>query len=238
MLHIPDLHRPAVRPAPAGSDSTTPLHAIPPFDGLDADEAQRLLRNAVEFDLRTPTLVFRRGEPGAELHVLLGGVVRLLGPNDTVLGVVEGAGVLDLADLFAGRRVVSALAERRSRLLYVPASAITDLLIRCPNFAVTLAQELGRHHAAAVENLIELRCYDPVARLAAYLLKKLPDGPKPLLVHLGVKKGVLANQLDMTAGCFARSLTRLVDAGLVRRRRKGIEVIDARALHRIIGEAT
>lgn len=236
MLHVPDLHRPALRPAPADDAGQSPPQLIPPFDHLDADETQHLLRNAVQASVGAPSLIFRRGEPAAELHLLLGGVVRLLGPNDSVLAVVEDTGALDLADLFTGRHTVSALAERRSKLLRLPAAAVADVLARRPDVALTLAQELGRRHAAAVENLIELRCYDPVARLAVYLLKKLPDGAKPPLIDLGVKKGVLANQLDMTAGCFARSLTRLVAAGaVVRRRPRSIEVVDPAALRRIVG---
>lgn len=229
MLHVPDLRR------TADGGGATPLRRIPPFDHLDADETQHLLRNAVAFDLRAPGLVFRRGEPATELHLLLDGVVRLQGPDDAVLGVVEGAGALDLADLFTGRRTVSALAERGSRILRLSAAAVAELFARRPDLALPLARELGHNHAAAVESLIELRCHSPVQRLAACLLDRLPAAPNPPIVSFGIKKGVLASQLGMTSACFARSLTRLADAGAIRRWRKGIEVIDAAGLRRMIG---
>ena len=236
MLHVPELHRPALRPAPADADISPP-RLVPPFDHLDADETRRLLCNAAQVSVDAPSLIFRRGEPAAELHLLLGGVVRLLGPDDAVLGVIEGSGALDLADLFTGRHTVSALAERRSRLLRLPAAAVAELFARRPDLVVPLARELGRNHAAAIETVIELRCYSPIERLAAYLLKTLPAAPRPPIVGLSVKKGVLASRLGMTAACFARSLTRLADAGAVRRRRKGIEVVDPAALRRFVDAA-
>lgn len=234
MLHVPDLHRPANRPAPSPVATAAPPRLVAPFDHLDADDTQRLLRGAVRATVARPSLLFRRGEPAAELHLLLEGSVRLLGPDDAVLDVIEGAGALDLADLFTGRRAASALAERGSRLLRVPAAAVAELLARRPDLLLPLTRELGRHHAAAVETVIELRCYSPLERLAAYLLKALPAAAKPPVVVFGVKKAVLASRLGMTSACFARAVTRLVEAGLVRRRGKGIEVIDARALRRII----
>jgi CRP-like cAMP-binding protein len=128
-------------------------------------------------------------------------------------------------------------AECRTRveLLAVPLAAMNEACSLDPAFPQAYAAVLARRVRELNDSLHDIVSADVGARLARWLLRRLPvgePGPEVNFV-LPERKQAIAQQLGMTSESLSRSLRRLSDAGIVTVNGYSLSVKDLPALQRM-----
>ena len=160
------------------------LREVPLFAALPADTLERLVREGRTFALGTGDHVFRQGEPGDSLYVVLDGEVAItrdapgepvrrpivLGPREFFgeMGVIEGED-----------RSASARANRPTRLLELGKGLLAPLLATHPLLAVMLRAAVIRRHGSNVSSTVDLAQRREIrTRMDTPVELVLPDGSR------------------------------------------------------------
>lgn len=120
---------------------------------------------------------------------------------------------------------VSARVMSRSELLSV--------LRRDPELAMVLLEMLGLRLRQALDRVADQTRRNAVSRVAAALMLLLPPGdlPRGAIIDIPQPMHDFAADVGLTPETFSRSLTKLVDAGILHRLAPpGIQVLDTQAL--------
>lgn len=125
------------------------IRHIPLFAALPLTEIQLLSRSLREVDLAPDALLFREGDTGDSLYIVVDGiieVIKLLGtPDERRLAVHTRGEFVGEMSLLApqGRRTASVKASTTTRLLEMSRADFDVLLQRQPGVAYDLARVLG-----------------------------------------------------------------------------------------------
>lgn len=205
-----------------------------PFSLLSSELLTELTAKADVLHFTESAPIFQAQEPAESVYVALSGSAVLHGPGDVIVGAVNAPGVLGAADLFAGRRMFAANSAPGLVVLRIPRA---DMMAALEKSGVLANAFLGVI-AAATQNLADAlmaqRCLTGVQRLAAFLLEQAGKAGTDDPFVLRIPKKIIAGHLGMTPVHFARSLTRLSEAGVERRARNIVAVNDLSALRRLL----
>lgn len=142
------------------------------------------------FTLSVPAgdFIFREGEAGAELFVVLSGRVELLaGPDGRRLASLEPGGVFGELSFFESRpREVSARAGADSRVIRLDRAAFDRVTTEAPQLAVSMLQQLSRRAGEERATLRKTRQARPSASGSAKApapSAAVPAGSSPMLVE-------------------------------------------------------
>lgn len=159
------------------------LSKIPLFQGLEPDELARLAAIAEPRTLEAQAPLFREGEPGDALWVLLKGSVEVLkrdaSGHHQVLAALEAPTVLGEASLLLedGPRSASALAVSELSLLRVPGAAFRRLLdaqdLAALKLTLVLARVLALRLVQMNDRLIAVQQLGPQVNALAEFQKTL-----------------------------------------------------------------
>jgi CRP-like cAMP-binding protein len=141
------------------------LATHPIFGGLGTEELERLLELGEVRELPRGELVFREGEPGRELFIVLEGRVEVVARLDTdqqrtlaTLGAGDCFGEMSLIDI--QRRSASVIATEASRFLVLSTRAFRDLqtwrLESYTLIVLNIAREISRRLRKADARIVEL----------------------------------------------------------------------------------
>jgi CRP-like cAMP-binding protein len=115
------------------SDVSEAIGKINLFEGITAEGLEKLAAIARERSYRTGEIIFREGDSGAELYLILEGRVRIsrevsgMGEEAlAVLGPGDAFGEMSIIDDFP--RSADARVHERCRLLVIDKEAVEDLL--------------------------------------------------------------------------------------------------------------
>jgi NTE family protein len=168
-----------------------PLRDVDLFAGLDAGVRAEVVARAATVELPAGRWLFRQGDPGDTMYVVLAGRLEILreSPEPTVLRIARaGEAVGELALLTDTARSASVRARRDSRLLCISRERFTALLAEQPAFARALIRTLGallqESRALTPEPtplpatiaVLPVRAGLPAAELAAELAAQLGPG--------------------------------------------------------------
>jgi len=182
------------------------LHQSPLFASLDADSAAALMKLLTEQVVVKGGVLFREGEPGDELYLILEGKVKLGHASAdgreslmAVLGPGEMFGELSLFD--PGLRASSATALTEARVVRLGNSQLMPWLADRPEVSAALLQALARRLRRTSETMADLVFSDVPGRVAKALME------------LGEKFGTLTPAgLQVTHDMTQEELAQLVGA--------------------------
>lgn len=121
------------------------LATVPLLEGLGAADRARLAADADVRRIPAGEWVFRRGDPGDSVHLVLSGRLEILGADGAVMRVLGApSSVGEIALLTGARRTASVRVRRDADLLRISAERFDQLLADAPELGVALARYLAR----------------------------------------------------------------------------------------------
>ncbi len=231
-----------------GRPSTDPatlreaLGAVVLFADLDEADLETLVASVETRRYRRGEAVFRQGDPGDALYVVLSGRVKIASPSEggveAILATLrpgEFFGALALLD--GAPRSATATAVDATETLVLPRETFRRLVNDVPSIRdhvfIGLAQELRRltHHVE------ELHFLDIAGRLAARLARLADEQGDPgpggeVRLDAPITQGELAAMVGSTRQSVNKLLGWFVDDGLIRLERDAIVIVDLPGLRR------
>jgi CRP-like cAMP-binding protein len=199
----------------------------------------RLARSAAVIDAPRGTVLFRRNDPSQGIYFIGSGQVKLAIQTPTgaelVVGLIGPGESFGESTMFLGLpHTVSGEVLVSSRLVHIPARAVTAEVKRNPEFArrVILSLSTRLHHLISGLEGYTLR--SGTQRVVGYLLSHLPaedSNGRPVLT-LPAQKRIIASQLNLTQEHFSRILHELIAKGMIEVRGKVVTFLDVEALKR------
>ena len=182
--------------------------------------------------MRTGDTLFRRGDRGTTMLVVLVGQVRIVLPSsdgrEQVLRLTQPGEVLgELALLDGGGRTADAVAETNGRLLVIERDDLTTALRNDPDFALALMTMICERLRTATWLLESMLFNDATGRLASTLLI-LSQGVSGRRVD--ITQGALGERVGAARETVNRKLREWQSAGLIAIEPGRITVVDAGGL--------
>lgn len=209
------------------------------FASLEAARQRALLAEVQERSLAAGTTLFRRGDAGDGLWVVLEGSVRIgavdASGRDLLLEVLTpGQWFGEIAVLDDGARTHDVQARTDARLLGVPAAAMTRLLADDPLWWRELARLLAGKARAVFAGLEQLASLPAPQRIAVRLLA-MAEGhgmlaPGVVQRRLALNQEQLGAMLSLSRQTVSETLREFEARGWVRRGYGQIELLDPAAL--------
>lgn len=121
------------------------LATVPLLQGLGAADRARLAADAAVRRVPAGEWVFRRGDPGDSVHLVLSGRLEILDADDAVIRILGApSAVGEIALLTGSPRTASVRVRRDADLLRISAERFEQLLADAPELGVALARYLAR----------------------------------------------------------------------------------------------
>jgi diguanylate cyclase (GGDEF)-like protein len=151
---------------------TSLLAAAPLFQSLSQELLAQLVSKAVERVYLPGQTIFRQGEVGAHLYVILGGQVRIVEATPEaplvdrfVSELGQGEIVGEMGLLLDHSRTATVMAVERTRCLMIPQDDFTRALEQSPPFAMGLLRVMAAR-LQSVNRLLSRTAPDPLTVLA------------------------------------------------------------------------
>lgn len=216
------------------------LHAVRLFADLSQTQLAELAK-AGKFCLHpAEEVLFRQGDPGLGLYVLLRGRVKVFktsarGRTQTLLVLGPGEVMGEVAVLSGGRYPASAQTLEVCETFCLPRGSFLDLVRRDPEVAMRLMGTLAGRLQAMVSLVEDLALRDVTQRVAAYILSAVEATKGENAVCLTISKKELAGMIGTVPETISRIFRQLRLAGAVEAKGRNIWIRDARLLERLAG---
>ncbi len=198
------------------------LANLPLFRDLEGDAVARIAAGTSEFDAPRGTVVYRRGQPGSGMHLVVYGQVKLSlqtgDGEERVIGLVDPGSSFGEAPMFLAKPyLTTAQAIVDSKLLLVGKDALLAEVRRDPEFSHTVIANLSAKLYQQMENLEICTLSSGVRRVIRYLLHNGPVDTVGAALHitLPTKKWIIASRLNLTQEHFSRILHALIRDELI-----------------------
>jgi CRP/FNR family transcriptional regulator, dissimilatory nitrate respiration regulator len=198
------------------------------FQGISAQELDRLAERAIIRRYDSGTTIFFEGEPSTGLWIVGDGHVKIykLNPDgaEHILHIVgPGSTFGDIAAMDGGENPANAaVMNTEAEVWLVPHEALADTLMREPRLALNLIRQLARRVRTLVGQIEDLALYSVVVRLARFLLKQADD---PTLIGPGVTRTAIAAHINTTPQTLSVVLRELEHAGAITFDRQHVRII-------------
>jgi len=168
------------------------------------------------------TVLFREGEPGGEMFIILAGEVKVakqVGNLERILAVLgPGEFIGEMAILTGEPRSATATITEDARLVPIDAAMLEQIVVRSPEVAVRLLKRLAFRLKAANDLAAILLHRDArvrVVRGLALLVETRGEERDEDVVFVELSADELAAQLGLTVGEVSEVLGRLERGGMV-----------------------
>jgi CRP/FNR family cyclic AMP-dependent transcriptional regulator len=232
---------------------TTPfLDAMRPFlkqntflGGLPTDALSALLSKGEGCAFERGDFIYRRGDPGDSLMIVLRGRVKLANTNvsgkEVTIDYLAAGDVFGETSALDGReRAVDAVALETADVFVIPSRELLPTLLAHPEAMLAVIRilcERSRAGAAIIEdNTLKMR-----ARTARGLLRLARQrGQRGVggLLQLSISQEELGKYLDLTRGNVNRQLATLKIAGHIKVQGTEIAIVDEKGLDEIAAHGT
>jgi CRP/FNR family cyclic AMP-dependent transcriptional regulator len=200
----------------------------------------QLLSRADLLRLKKGDLVYEVGDDATGLFGVAEGHVEVHAPCagvDATLSFVGGPGFWfgDIAAFTGQPRRVGIVARTDCRLLRVPRAQIVRLAETDPEVWRSFSLLLARNYAKAMGIIHALKQSDPARRVAAMLAVLVEDNAAGVTIAPASQRDI-GELAHLGRSKVNASLKALESRGLIRRRYRSIEVIDAPGLRKFVHE--
>jgi CRP/FNR family transcriptional regulator len=210
--------------------------------GDDLEELDRLVRSRQPFG--TGQHIYNIGDPFRNLYVVKEGAAKtwVTGEQGSlqILGFHLPGEILGLDALMEGQHLCTAEALEHSLLCKVPYDRLEDICARVPALRNQFMRLISRETFIDHQHLVMMGSRQAMARLAIFLhsfrQRQLRLGLSGERIVLPMSRTDLANYLGLVTETVSRMFTRMQDNGVIRVRRRAVEVLDPDTLWRMTEE--
>jgi CRP/FNR family cyclic AMP-dependent transcriptional regulator len=225
----------AAAPSSGFADKIRLLSRTALFKPMGPADLATLAAKTRERGMRGGEVLFRRGDPGTTMLIILVGEVHIVLPSsdgrEQVIRVLQAGEVLgELAVLDGGSRTADAVAKTNGRLLVVERADLTDLLRNDPGLALALMTILCQRLRTATWMLESILFHDTAGRLASTLLI-LCQGTAGR--RLDITQGALGERVGAARETVNRKLREWQGAGYIALEPGRITVLDVTGLRKL-----
>jgi len=208
------------------------------FKGLPAGDFDELASICQEQKFKRGEIIFHEGDVGLGFYVMISGMVKIfkisMEGKEQILHILKPGEPFAEVALFAGSSYpANAMAIEKSKVVFFPRQAFSDLISRRPSLAMNMLATLSfrlRQFAHMVE-AISLK--EVPGRLAAYLLLENKESKTKGEVHLPITKSQLASLLGTIPETLSRILAKMVKQELIETKGATIVILDDEGLHEL-----
>jgi CRP/FNR family transcriptional regulator/CRP/FNR family cyclic AMP-dependent transcriptional regulator len=216
-------------------DSLELLAATPMFEGLPAAELEPLRASVRSRHYAKDDYLFREGDPGSHLFLIVAGQVKIArvaeGGSEVVFAIAGPGELFGELSLFEeeGERSADAQALEPTDCLVVPRQPVLALLTAHPRLLLRIVASLSAYVRRKDAAVAEVAFLDIPARVARKLLElaeskgRSADGGTVIDVHLSQR--TLAGMVGASRENVNRALHRFTSLGYIRQERGLITVL-------------
>jgi len=214
------------------------IRDVPLLARLPEEELRALASRGHVHDYTNGTAIFREGDPGDALHIVIEGRVRIVvaspkGEEATVALLGPGECVGELALLDGKPRSASAIASGNTKTLVVRRDEFTRWLSERPKAAFALLETLSLRVRRTDEALADFAFLDLPQRLAKRLLDVASvqqDGSEMSGFQIRITQAELASMLGVSRESVNKQLNRFARDGWITLSRGAVTLENAEAL--------
>jgi CRP-like cAMP-binding protein len=202
------------------------------FRQMTQVDLRALASRARERPMRTGEVLFRRGDSGTGMLVILTGRVRIVLPSregrEQVLRILQPGEVLGELALLDGRsRTADAVAESNGRLLMIERRELLDVLRTHPDLALAILTLLSERLRATNWLLEAMLFHDAAGRLALTLLMLAQGQPGG---RVDITQGALSERIGTARETVNKKLREWQAQGMIALEPGRVTVLDRDAL--------
>jgi len=225
---------------PAAPSGRELLARVPLFQNLEPEELDELLAVAHTQRVAARSEVFRQGDRGTQVFVILSGCVKVVaaaGGDDVVLGILGPGEIFgELALLAGGERTATLEAIEPSELLAIDRRDFLPILRARPDVAIKLLEVLAERMRRVDHLVQDMRLALP-SRLARKLLDLCDTHGKPtesgVRIALPLSQRELGDLIGATRESINRQMREWTAQGVLGRQRGWVIVQQPEFLARI-----
>jgi CRP-like cAMP-binding protein len=203
------------------------LHKNEYFEGLDNGLLDQIAEHMQLREYVRGETLFWEDDPCAGLHIIERGFVKLYrlspqGRQYIVRVLQEGDTCNEVPTFDGGRNPVNVEALEPTRVWVIQADILRELLVKHPEFAQKVINNLTRQLRGLVKMVSEMAFYQVTHRLARLISEQAPDelsGPPWTQEQLAARLGTVREVV-------ARSLKELERSGAIQLDKRRIEISD------------
>jgi CRP/FNR family transcriptional regulator, anaerobic regulatory protein len=193
-------------------------------------------------EFSTRDRLFRQGDPGSQIFVILSGQVKLGVVNqdgrEQIVGIRFPGQLLGCAGIQETRYPWTAEALSAVKTCALHQSDLGHILDRHPAVSLRIIERLHRELRQAETLICDLGLKSAPQRVASFVLSLCPpDIQAPATVPLFLSRRETAELLGLTIETVSRALSRLRDEGIVDTARSEIRVLNLTRLRDLAGES-
>jgi CRP/FNR family transcriptional regulator len=205
-------------------------------------DLETMLAYAQPKALRARAALFKSGEIGSALYVVLSGWVKIsreTPSGHSIVLEVAGPGSMfgELAVLCGLPRAADAVALTAAQVLAIDGRALTAALRANPDAILAIVKMLGERLARTTDQMEDLVFLPAEPRLARALIRLAALTPQVAAKGLAIDLGLSQRELGEITGLARESINKLLsawrDAGVVALRGRTLTLVDAAALQEI-----
>ncbi len=211
------------------------IAAIPIFNGLPDDQIDAIKQIAVTKKFNKGEVIFSEGDAGHGFFVIAEGRVKIFKVSaegkEHILHIYGPGQPFGEVPVFAGQKFpANAQALEKTRALFLPRSAIVDLVAANPSLALNMLAVMSQKLRQFTIQIENLSLKEIPARLASYLIYLANEQETDKVVNLNISKGQLASILGTIPETLSRIFAKLSGQQLIQVQGKKITLLNREGL--------
>jgi CRP/FNR family cyclic AMP-dependent transcriptional regulator len=214
------------------------LADVLPVNELNDAQLSELLAQAKLRRFERDEVIYHRGDPARDLHVVVEGSVKLVREDvegrEVLLWVLERGGVLGQQAIFGRSRPTTAIATTDAVTIQLLGETCARMLERNPRILYRAFEMFEARVEKLTQALEDVMLLDVPSRIAKYLLDSGTNSGQPDPHALTLTQDELAAAVGSTRVTVNKVLADFEHRGLIRVARRHVDVLDAARLRKEI----
>lgn len=204
------------------------ISLVPIFNFLSNEEMAEIQKIVKKKTYVKGEMIFLAGEENNNLYVVHQGLVKITkysnDGKEQVLRILRPGDFLGEHNLFSNKSLdINAQAVHNSKLCVIEGSNLKELILKYPEIAFKILEEIS-YRLAKAEELLKNIAIESAEKRVIDLLISLCDENN--VVTLDMKKKDIASMLGMSAETLSRTLSNLEKNNIIRQSKNKIIILD------------